>query len=291
VSIPTADDPTRFNTDHKPNWCPGCGNFGIQTALKKALLELQVAPHRVVMSSGIGCSGKMPHWLNIYGLHGLHGRTLPIATGIKLANQELVVIAEGGDGDGLSEGMNHFIQACRRNVDLTYIIHNNGVFSLTTGQSSTTAKQGFVSKTTPHGSIEVPHNPVALAITAGAGFVARGFSGDTTQLKDLIVAAVRHPGFAFIDVMQVCVTYNPSKSYKWYQERVKKLENSGRDISDRAAALSLAIGAEDEKLLTGVFYEDRRPPYEKSLPQLQGVPLADQAIDKIDIGHLMRKFS
>ena len=173
---------TRFNTEAKPTWCPGCGNFGIQNAIKKALLSLDLQPHEVAISSGIGCSGKIPHWVNVYGFHGLHGRTLPVATGLKLANHKLVIIAEGGDGDGYSEGMGHFIHACRRNVDMTYIVHNNGVYGLTTGQVSPTGDKGFASSTTPHGAIEWPLQPLALAISSGANFVARGFSADSERL-------------------------------------------------------------------------------------------------------------
>lgn len=280
-------DKTRFNTAAKPNWCPGCGNFGIQSALKKALLELDLEPHQVVMTSGIGCSSKIPHWINVYGLHGLHGRPLPIAAGLKLGNHDLVVIAEGGDGDGFSEGMNHFVQACRRNIDLTYIVHNNGVFSLTTGQTSATGKQGFASSSTPEGSIESPVNPVALAITAGASFVARGFSGDMDQLRDLIVAAIKHRGFAFIDVLQVCVTYNPAKSYKWYKDRVHELEDENHNPTDRDKALALALSFDEDRLATGIFYQGDGNPYEDSLPQLKKGPLVSHHIDSIDISVLM----
>jgi 2-oxoglutarate ferredoxin oxidoreductase subunit beta len=281
------DDKTRFNTVAKPNWCPGCGNFGIQSALKKALLELDLKPHQVVMSSGIGCSSKIPHWVNIYGLHGLHGRSLPVAAGLKLGNHDMVVIAEAGDGDGFSEGMNHFMQACRRNIDLTYIVHNNGVFSLTTGQTSATGKKGFVSSSTPEGSIEPPFNPVALAVVAGATFAARGFSGDMNQLRDLIVAAIRHDGFAFLDVMQVCVTYNPAKGYKWYKERVYRLEEKGHDFTDRGNALALALDDREDKIATGIFYRGEQSPYEESLPQLKKDPLVSHDIDNIDISNLM----
>jgi 2-oxoglutarate ferredoxin oxidoreductase subunit beta len=279
----------RFNTAARPNWCSGCGNFGILSALKKALLQLDLEPHEVVMSTGIGCSSKIAHWINVYGVHCLHGRSLPIAAGIRLANHNLCVIAEGGDGDGYSEGMNHFMQACRRNVDFTYIVHNNGVFSLTTGQTSTTGRQGFVSGSTPEGSIEPPFSPVAMAIAAGASFAARGFSGDMEQLHDLIVAAVRHRGFAFIDVMQVCVSYNPAKSYKWYKDRVYRLKDEDHDAADKDRALALALAGGEDRLATGLFYEDDRPPYEDSLPQIARVPLVKQDIDKVDVRGLMKE--
>jgi 2-oxoglutarate ferredoxin oxidoreductase subunit beta len=283
------DKRTRFDTAAKPNWCVGCGNFGILSSLKKALLRLELEPHQVVMASGIGCSSKIPHWINIYGLHGLHGRTLPVALGLKLANHKMVVIAEGGDGDGYSEGMNHFIQAARRNVDFTYIVHNNGVFALTTGQTSSTGGQGFVSSSTPHGSVEPPFRPAALAIVAGASFVARGFSGDIEHLAGLIAAAIEHPGFALVDVLQVCVSFNPQRGYKWYQQRVHKLEDEGHDPTDRDRALRLALDESEERLATGVFYRGDRPPYERSLAQLERAALVDHDILNVDVQGLMNE--
>ncbi|MHC5035848.1 MAG: thiamine pyrophosphate-dependent enzyme [Planctomycetota bacterium] len=284
-----SEDPTRFNTEAKPTWCPGCGNFGIQAALKRALLSLDLQPHQVVISSGIGCSGKIPHWINVYGFHGLHGRTLPLAAGLKFANHDMVVIAEGGDGDGYSEGMGHFIQAARRNQDLTYIVHNNGVFGLTTGQVSPTGNKGFVAKTTPFGSIEEPFLPAALAIVAGTGFVARGFSGELDHLADLFAQAIRHRGFAFIDVLQVCVSFNPSKSFAWYRERIDKLEATGHDPADRDRALALALHKSD-RLPIGVFYRADLPAYEDQLPQLQAGPLVLRDITDIDVAPLMEAF-
>ena len=284
-----ANHTTRFDTSARPNWCVGCGNFGIQAALKKALLKLELEPHQVVMASGIGCSSKIPHWVNIYGLHGLHGRALPVAAGLKLANHQMVVIAEGGDGDGYSEGMNHFIHAARRNVDFTQIVHNNGVFALTTGQTSSTGRQGFVSGSTPHGSIEPPFRPAALAIAAGAGFVARGFSGNISQLTDLIAAAIEHPGFALVDVLQVCVSFNPERGYKWYKQRVYRLEDENHDVTDRDRALALALGDGEERLATGVFYRTERPPYESLLPQLQEAALVEHDIDNINVHSLMQE--
>ena len=282
------ENATRFNTAAKPTWCPGCGNFGIQNAIKKALLSLNLQPHEVVISSGIGCSGKIPHWVNVYGFHGLHGRALPVATGLKLANHKLVVIAEGGDGDGYSEGMGHFIHACRRNVDMTYIVHNNGVYGLTTGQVSPTGDKGFASSTTPHGAIECPLQPLALAISAGANFVARGFSGDAERLSKLISEGLRHKGFSFIDVLQVCVSFNPSKSYKWYQERVGNLEDEGHDPTDRAKALEVVF-RDDGLLPIGVFYRGCEPAHEEGLPQLSAGPLVERDITDVDIRQLTKE--
>jgi 2-oxoglutarate ferredoxin oxidoreductase subunit beta len=279
---------TRFNTEAKPTWCPGCGNFGIQNAIKKALLSLDLQPHEVVISSGIGCSGKIAHWINAYGFHGLHGRTLPVATGLKLANHKLVVLAEGGDGDGYSEGMGHFIHACRRNVDMTYIVHNNGVYGLTTGQVSPTGDRGFASSTTPHGALEWPLQPLALAISAGANFVARGFSGDAEHLGKLVTEGIRHKGFSFIDVLQVCVSFNPSKSYKWYQERVCRVEDEGHDSTDRTRALATVL-RDDDLLPTGVFYRGSESAHEEGLPQLSAGTLVEQDITDVDVRALMEE--
>ncbi|MBN2562679.1 MAG: 2-oxoacid:ferredoxin oxidoreductase subunit beta [Phycisphaerae bacterium] len=280
------ENATRFNTSDKPTWCPGCGNFGIQSAIKKALLSLDLQPHEVALSSGIGCSGKMPHWVNVYGFHGSHGRTLPVATGLKLANHKLVVIAEGGDGDGYSEGMGHFVHACRRNVNMTYIVHNNGVYGLTTGQVSPTGDRGFASSTTPHGALEWPLQPLAVAISAGANFVARGFSGDAERLGKLIAEGIQHRGFSFIDVLQVCASFNPSKSFKWYQERVVHLEDEGHDPTERMKALQAAF-RDDGRLPTGVFYRGSAPDHEEGLPQLGAGPLAEQDIANVDVASLM----
>ena len=282
------DNPARFNTEAKPTWCPGCGNFGIQNALKKALCALDLQPHEVVISSGIGCSGKIPHWIKAYGFHGLHGRTLPVAAGAKLANHKLVTIAAGGDGDGYSEGMGHFVHACRRNVDITYLVHNNGVYGLTTGQVSPTGERGFVSSTTPHGVLEWPLHPLALAISAGATFVARGFSGDLERLGKLIAEGIRPPGFSFIDVLQVCVSFNPSKSFKWYQERAYNLEDEGHDPTDRIKALEMVF-RNDGRLPTGLFYRGSAPTHEEGLPQLSAEPLAVQDITNIDVTQLMEE--
>lgn len=281
------DDKTRFNTEGKPTWCPGCGNFGIQAAVKKALIALEKAPHEVVISSGIGCSGKIPHWIRVNGFHGLHGRALPVASGIKMANPSLTVIAEGGDGDGYSEGLNHFLQAARRNHDITYLVHNNGVFGLTTGQTSPTGRRGFVSSTTPAGQIESPMRPLALALSAGATYVARGFSGDLDHLSGLIASGITHRGFAFVDIMQVCVSFNPDRSYSWYQKRLEKLEQNGHDPSDFDAAMALAYHA-SEKLPVGVFYRNAQSvPYEDEVEALRGTPPAERAATTVDVSSLM----
>ena len=282
-------DRTWLNTKGKPTWCPGCGNFGIQASLKKAILDQGIEAHRVALVSGIGCSGKMPHWINVNGYHGLHGRVLPAAAGVKFANHALTVIAEGGDGDGYSEGLGHFLHACRRNMDLTYVVHNNGVFGLTTGQTSPTGDKGFVSSTTPMGTLEDPFHPLALAVTGGATFVARGFSGDIPHLAGLIGRAINHPGFAFVDVLQVCVSFNPSKSYAWYRDRIEKLEDLGHDPTDREAALTAAFGSGD-RIPLGVFYEVPSVSHEAGLGLSTTQPLAERDVSNVDVSNLMKNF-
>ena len=198
-------------------WCPGCGNFGILRAVKRALVELKLEPHQVLFVSGIGQAGKFPHYLKCNMLNELHGRALPAAVAAKIVNPELTVIAVGGDGDGYGEGGNHFINAMVRNVHITYLVHNNQVYGLTKGQASPTSGRGFVTKTTPTGAWE-PLNPLALAIATNASFVARSYSADTEHLSKMIKMAIQHKGFALIDILQPCVTYNHVNTYQFYQK-------------------------------------------------------------------------
>jgi len=208
-----------------PDWCPGCGDFGVLAALQKALVELKIQPYNVVTISGIGCSSNLPGYINTYGMHTLHGRALAVATGVKMANHELTVVVTGGDGDGFGIGGNHFIHTMRRNVDLLYLAMDNQIYGLTTGQVSPTSRLGMKTKSTPFGSVEGPINPISLALAAGATFVARAFSGDQKHLTDLIKQGVEHKGFSFIDVFSPCVTYNHDNTYPWFKQRVKKLED------------------------------------------------------------------
>jgi len=207
-----------------PDWCPGCGDFGVLAALEKAIVDLQIQPHNVVTISGIGCSSNLPGYINTYGMHTLHGRALAVATGVKLANHELTVVVTGGDGDGFGIGGNHFIHTMRRNVDLLYLAMDNQIYGLTTGQVSPTSALGMKTKSTPFGSVEGPINPITLALAAGCTFVARGFSGEQKHLTDLIKQGLQHKGFSFIDVFSPCVTYNHDNTYPWFKQRVKKLE-------------------------------------------------------------------
>jgi 2-oxoglutarate ferredoxin oxidoreductase subunit beta len=272
----------------KPAWCPGCGNFGILTALKNALVTLAIEPYRVLMVSGIGQAGKLPHYTKGNVLNVLHGRALPAASGAKIANPELIVIAVGGDGDGYGEGGNHFINAMRRNHDITYLVHNNQIYGLTKGQASPTSDFGFVTKTTPHGA-DIPLNPIALAIAAGASFVGRGFAGDVEHLTQLIVQGIQHHGFALIDVLQPCVSFNHKNTYAWYQERVYKLEESGYDPGDKMAAFEKAREWGD-RIPIGLIYREERATYEEQLPALKRGPLVRRELDPMQTEKLLSEF-
>jgi 2-oxoglutarate/2-oxoacid ferredoxin oxidoreductase subunit beta len=238
-----------------PDWCPGCGDFGVLAALQKALVELQIPTHNVVTISGIGCSSNLPGYINTYGMHTLHGRALAVATGLKLANHELTVLVTGGDGDGFGIGGNHFVHSMRRNVDLLYIVMDNQIYGLTTGQTSPTSRLGMKTKSMPFGNIEPPVNPISLALAAGATFVARGFSGEQKHLTELIKQGIEHKGFSFVDVFSPCVTYNHDNTYQWFRPRVKKLEDDpSYDAGDWTAAMekSLLWG---EEIPIGKFFE------------------------------------
>jgi 2-oxoglutarate ferredoxin oxidoreductase subunit beta len=269
-------------------WCPGCGNFGILVALKRALVELDIEPYKVLMVSGIGQAGKLPHYTKGNVLNVLHGITLPAATAAKIVNPELAVIAVGGDGDGYGEGGNHFFHAIRRNHDITYLVHNNQVYGLTKGQTSPTSDLGFVTKTTPQGA-STPVNPLTIAIAADGSFVARGFAGDTEHLAGLIKTGIQHKGLALIDILQPCVTYNHKNTYAWYRERVYKLEGTGYDPSNKLAAFEKAQEW-GEKIPIGVIYKKERVTFEEQLPALKKGPLVRQKIDPLRVEGLLREF-
>jgi 2-oxoglutarate ferredoxin oxidoreductase subunit beta len=273
-----------FDVKEKIQWCPGCGNFGLISALKGAMADLGLKNHETVLASGIGCSSKLPHYVNTYGFESIHGRPLPVASAIKLANTKLNVIAVGGDGDGYGIGVQHFVHIMRRNYNLTYIVHNNQIYGLTTGQASPTSQLGMKSKTTPWGVIEEPFKPIAVAINGGATFVARGYAGDPAHLKELFKEAITHQGFAFVDVFQPCVTFNKLNTYPWFQERVYKLE--GHNVTDRWAALKKAYEDSEtgyKKVPIGVFYKVDKPTYESQLPQIKDKTLVKQDLRKVDL--------
>lgn len=278
-----------YNNSFQPTWCPGCGNFGIQSALKQALVGLNLEPHNILMVWGIGCSGNTCNFYNVYGIHGLHGRTLPVASASKLVNPKLTVIAEAGDGDAYGIGLGHFIHTCRRNIDITYIVHNNLIYGLTTGQASPTSEKGFKSKSTPCGVIERPINPLALALSSEASFVARGFAGYMDHLKDLIIAGIRHRGFSLIDILQPCVTLNKQNTYEFFREKVYKLEEiKGYDIMDKEQAWHYA-GEWGNKIPIGIFYQENRLTYADELPQVKGEDLTAPA-QSVDVSKTLKEF-
>jgi len=245
-------EPKDFKGKVDPDWCPGCGDFGVLACLQRACAELGLRPHQILTVSGIGCSSNLPGFFNAYGMHTLHGRALAVATGAQLANHELTVIATGGDGDGFGIGGNHFVHTARRNVDLTYLVMDNQIYGLTTGQVSPTSSKEMKTKSTPFGSVELPVNPITAAIMNGATFVARGFSGDAKHLTDLIKKAILHHGFAFVDIFSPCVTFNHDNGYDFFKPRVKRLEDEGHDPGDWKAACEKAM-VWGEVIYTGLF--------------------------------------
>ena len=282
-----------FKPEVHPDWCPGCGDFGVLTALYQACAQLQIPPDELMVVSGIGCSSNLPGFIRSYGAHTLHGRLLPFATGCKLANQNMTVVGTGGDGDGYGIGLNHFIQGMRRNIDVTYIVMNNEIYGLTTGQVSPTSETGMKTKTSPHGNLEGMLNPMALALAAGCGFVARGFSGQPKHLVELYKAGIQHNGFALIDVFSPCVTFNKLNTYQYFRDRIYKLEDEEHDTGSFHAAMDKALEW-DPKIPIGLFYRnpDPRPPLDSLDPALGGQPLVQQdyVIDSETRGELIREF-
>ena len=263
-----------FKSKIDPDWCAGCGDFGVLKTLQKVCAELGIRPHEIVTVSGIGCSSNFPGFFNAYGMHTLHGRSLPVASGLKLANHKLNVIVTGGDGDGYGIGGNHLTHIARRNIDLTYLVMNNQIYGLTTGQVSPTSRTGMKTKSTPFGNVELPLNPITAAIMNGATFIARGYSGDPKQLAMLMKEAIRHEGFALIDIFSPCVTFNHDNSYDFFKPRIKKLEDEGHDTSDWKAACEKALLWGDV-IYTGLFMQKREPTLGEREPVLeQGGPLA-----------------
>jgi 2-oxoglutarate ferredoxin oxidoreductase subunit beta len=269
-------------------WCPGCGNFGILTAMRQALVALGLEPHQVLMVSGIGQAGKFPHYLHCHVLNELHGRPIPAATAAKIANHDLTVIAISGDGDGYGEGGNHFISAMTRNINITYLVHNNQVYGLTKGQASPTSDFGFVTRTTPEGAW-MPIRPLALAIACDCSFVARGFSADVEHLASIIQMGIQHKGFALIEVLQPCPSFNHQNTNAWYRERVYKLEGEqGYDATDRMSAFAKALEW-GERIPIGVLYRKDRPVYEEQLKALRQMPLVKQVLDPLQFEELLNE--
>jgi 2-oxoglutarate ferredoxin oxidoreductase subunit beta len=252
-----------------PDWCPGCGDFGVLAAVQKALVELQIPNHSVATVSGIGCSSNFPGFINTYGMHTLHGRSLPVASGLKMANHDLTVLVTGGDGDGFGIGVGHFVHAMRRNINLTYMVLDNQVYGLTTGQTSPTSRIGMKTKSNPYGNMDTPVNPLTLALSAGATFVGRGFSGEQKHLTELIKQAIQHKGFSFLDIFSPCVTYNKDNTFQWFRPRVKKLEDDAAyDSTKWIEAMDKATVWGDEIFIGKFFERTDLPSLEETEPVL-----------------------
>jgi 2-oxoglutarate ferredoxin oxidoreductase subunit beta len=262
-------------------WCPGCGNFGILQSFKRAAVDLGLEPSRMLMVSGIGQAGKFPHYTMCNTFNGLHGRTLPVATAARLANHEMLTIAEAGDGDCYGEGGNHFMHAMRRNIDVNMFVHDNQVYGLTKGQASPTSDLGMKTKINPGGVTAEPLDPVALAVAMDCSFVARGYAGDQDQLVELMKAAINHKGFALLDILQPCVSFNKVNTYAWFKQRCYHLEDS-YDPADRLKAFERALEFGD-RIPTGVLYTNERATYEETVPTLAGGPLIRQTMEPVDL--------
>lgn len=312
-----------YKTDVHNDWCPGCGDFGIVNAIQMALTEMKIPRHMSAIFSGIGCSGKTSHFVNVFGVHTLHGRVLTFAQGAKLANPDMTVIAAGGDGDGLGIGVGHFVAAGRRNVDMTYIIFNNAVYGLTKGQASPTLRLGQKTKSLPNPNVNEAVNPIGLAIASGFTFVGRGYAYDVRQLKDLIIAAIKHKGLAFLDVLQPCPTYNDINTRDWFagldnvdeitqkpKPRIYKLEETGYDpivhygseseVNEKLTQGLIKSNEWDIKIPIGIFYQnelvapyeeriaDRVPNYLENSPATQ--PISSDGKSITDISKILDSF-
>jgi 2-oxoglutarate ferredoxin oxidoreductase subunit beta len=262
-----------------PDWCPGCGDFGVLKAVKAGAAKAGVLPKDLVVVSGIGCSSNLPGYVHSYGFHSLHGRAVAVATGIRLANTDLKVVITGGDGDGYGIGIGHFIHAMRRNLDLTYVVMDNQIYGLTTGQASPTTTKDARTKSTPNGNVEMPLNPLALALVSGATYIARGYSGEPNHLADLISAGIQHHGFSLIDVFSPCVTYNKLNTYAFFKKRVYKLED---DKSYNSGDIKVAMDKSEEwgdRIPIGVVYKEQRPTYEDSEVAFKNGPISKQSVN------------
>ncbi len=262
-------------TGYNPTWCPGCGNWGIIAALKQALFQLGIGADDIVIVFGIGCSGNMNDFLNAYAIHSLHGRAIPNAIGIKLANHKLPVITIVGDGDCYGEGGNHLIHAARGNHDIKVIVHDNAVYGLTTGQTAPTSQKGFKSRSTPLGNIDEPINPLATVLVNGATFVAQSFAGDLNHLISMIKAAITHKGFSLLNVLQPCVTFNKINTFQYYLKRTYKLDEAYQQ-SNLKQAIDKSLEINEEKFPLGIIYQENKPTYTDLIEQIKDKPLVEK---------------
>jgi len=275
--------------DYETAWCPGCGNFSILKAVKQALAARHLKPHDVLFVSGIGQAAKTPHYLNANVFNGLHGRSLPVATGAKLANPNLTVIVESGDGCNYGEGGNHFLAAIRRNIDVTLLVHNNQVYGLTKGQASPTSAEGFVTKAQPEGTPSAPFNPIAVAVVMRAGFVARGFAGMLDHLSELIQQGIAHHGFALIDILQPCVSFNTVNTFAWYEKRCSPMPTK-YDPTNWDEAMKVACQWGD-RIPIGVIYQNDRLSFEDHFPVLAHGPLLGRSLDRKKLKGIMEGYA
>ncbi len=271
-----------------PAWCPGCGNFAILRTFKEAIAELEIKPHEFIIVSGIGQAGKFPHYLKCNTFNGLHGRTLPVATGIRLSNHNMLVIAVAGDGDCYGEGGNHLLHAIRRNINVKLFVHDNQIYGLTKGQASPTSMEGMVTKNQPFGVMSEQLNPMALAVALDCSFVARGFAGDTGHLKIIIKEAIKHKGFSIVDILQPCVTFNKLNTYEWYKQRVYHIEPD-YDPEDRVEAFKRSLQWGD-RIPVGIIYRNNRPILEERIPVIKEETLLKQSFDLSKLKKLYEEF-
>ncbi len=283
-------DVKALETDDEIAWCPGCGNFGILNAVKKAIVRLDRDPKDLLFVSGIGQASKLPHYIRCNCFNGLHGRALPVAAAAKMANRKLTVVVNNGDGDCYGEGGNHLIHNIRRNIDITVIVHYNQVYGLTKGQASPTTDPEYVTKIQPEGVITEPFHSLAVAIAAGAGFVARGYAGDSEHLSWLILEGIKYKGFSLIDVLQPCVTFNKKNTFDWYSKRAYKInEDTSYNPGDRLAAFQKASEWGD-KIPTGIFYKTEKKSYEEKIGLSERTPLVEEQIEHVDIKDVLKDF-
>jgi 2-oxoglutarate/2-oxoacid ferredoxin oxidoreductase subunit beta len=271
-----------------PAWCPGCGNFAIRRAMAEALIELGLEPWQVIVVSGIGQAAKLPHYIRCNTFNGLHGRTLPVATGIRIANNRIPVICETGDGDCYGEGGNHLLHAMRRNINVKVFVHDNQIYGLTKGQASPTSMPGMVTGVQPHGVMAEMFNPIAMAIALDCSFIARSSCTDMEHLKSMFVQAIQHPGLALVDILQPCVTFNKLNTWQWYEQRVYPIEED-YNPEDRLRAFERSLEWGD-RIPIGLFYKNRRPSLEDTIPNIQQAPLVDQPFDPSRVEAMAQEF-
>ncbi|MEK6652754.1 MAG: 2-oxoacid:ferredoxin oxidoreductase subunit beta [Nitrospirota bacterium] len=282
--MPTLDD----YKGQTPTWCPGCGNFGILKTFKDTVVELGIEPHQLTVVSGIGQAGKFPHYIKCNTFNGLHGRTLPVATGIRLANHDMLVIAVAGDGDCYGEGGNHLNHAIRRNINVKLFVHDNQIYGLTKGQASPTSMEGMKTKNQPFGVFSEQLNPMALAVALDCSFVARGFAGDMEHLKGLMKEAINHKGFSLVDILQPCVTFNKINTYEWYRQRVYHIEPE-YNPENRTEAFKRALEWGD-RIPVGIIYRNSRQMLEERIPIIMDKPLVKQLPDLSKLETTLKEF-